>query len=223
MKKSVFLLALMTAPLWAEEVSTPMTDQQKMSYTLGWQVGQNVKSQGLTLDMQVFSEAVKESLSGAKERLTPEESRAAMQMLQKVAADHQRAQAEKNKADGDAFLAANKKKSGVKTTSSGLQYKVVKKGAGTAPTADDKVSVHYRGTLLDGTEFDSSYKRGQPAVFPLGGVIKGWTEGLQLMKPGAKYIFYVPSDLAYGAAGSRSSIPPNAVLTFEVELLSVEK
>jgi len=130
--------------------------------------------------------------------------------------------AEKNKKDGDAFLAENRKKEGVKTTVSGLQYKVLAEGKGGSPKATDKVSVNYRGTLIDGTEFDSSYKRGEPAAFGLNQVIKGWTEGIQLMKAGGKYTFTIPSELAYGERGTPGGpIGPNAVLIFEVELLSI--
>ena len=131
--------------------------------------------------------------------------------------------AEKNQKEGAAFLAANAKKAGVKTTPSGLQYLVIKEGAGKKPAATDAVTVHYRGTLLDGTEFDSSIKRGQPATFPLNQVIKGWTEGVQLMKEGAKYRFFIPSEQAYGPRGAGASIGPNATLIFEVELISVQK
>jgi FKBP-type peptidyl-prolyl cis-trans isomerase FklB len=129
---------------------------------------------------------------------------------------------EKNKKEGEAFLAENKKKSGIKALPSGLQYKVITEGKGKSPKATETVTVHYRGTLIDGTEFDSSYKRGQPATFPVGGVIKGWTEALQLMKEGAKWQLVIPSDLAYGESG-RQGIPPNAVLVFEVELVSIQK
>ena len=131
--------------------------------------------------------------------------------------------AEKNQKEGAAFLAANAKKADVKTTPSGLQYLVIKEGAGKQPTATDAVTVHYRGTLLDGTEFDSSYKRNQPATFPLNQVIKGWTEGVQLMKEGAKYRFFIPSELGYGQRGAGGLIGPNATLIFEVELISVQK
>jgi len=131
--------------------------------------------------------------------------------------------AEKNQKEGAAFLAANAKKAGVKSTPSGLQYLVIKEGAGKKPTAADAVTVHYRGTLINGSEFDSSYKRNQPATFPLNQVIKGWTEGVQLMKEGGKYRFFIPSELAYGSRGAGGLIGPNATLIFEVELISVQK
>src|SRR5204863_9102484 len=130
--------------------------------------------------------------------------------------------AEKNTTEGEKFLAENKNKPGVKTTGSGLQYKVLKEGSGTPPKETDTVVVNYRGTLIDGTEFDSSYKRGEPATFPVNRVIKGWTEALQLMKPGAKYQLFIPSDLAYGPGGTGGDIGPNATLIFEVELMSVK-
>ncbi|MBW2412326.1 MAG: FKBP-type peptidyl-prolyl cis-trans isomerase, partial [Deltaproteobacteria bacterium] len=130
---------------------------------------------------------------------------------------------EKNRADGEAFLAANKNKEGVVTTASGLQYKVLKKGDGPKPQNNDRVSVHYRGTLLDGTEFDSSYKRGKPATFQVNGVIRGWTEALQLMNVGSKYQLFIPSDLAYGTRGAGRKIGPNSTLIFDVELLGIEE
>ena len=139
--------------------------------------------------------------------------------------DMQQKQAEagkKNEADSEKFLADNKKKDGVKTTASGLQYKVIKEGNGPQPKSSDTVTVNYRGTLTDGTEFDSSYKRGQPATFPLAGVIKGWTEGLQLMKTGSKYQFFIPPALAYGEHSPSPTIPPNSTLIFEVELISIQ-
>lgn len=199
-----------------------MTDDQKISYVIARQIGQNLKSQGIPLDIPAFSAALQETMEGKEDRFTPQESQAIMQALQMKVADHQKALGEKNKKDGDAFLKANAKKKGVQKTKSGLEYRMDRAGAGQPPKETDKVRVHYRGTLIDGTEFDSSYKRNQPAEFPLNGVIKGWTEGLQLMAPGSKYTLYVPSELAYGEQG-RPGIPPNSVLIFEVELLEVLK
>jgi FKBP-type peptidyl-prolyl cis-trans isomerase FklB len=146
-----------------------------------------------------------------------------MMAFQKEVMAKQAEVAKKNKAEGEAFLAENKKKEGVKTTASGLQYKVIKPGKGKKPKSSDTVTVNYRGTLIDGTEFDSSYKRGQPATFQVSGVIPGWTEGLQLMEEGAKWQLFIPSNLAYGERGAGGVIGPNATLIFEVELLSIQE
>ena len=158
--------------------------------------------------------------------LSEEEMRTVMTAFQKEMAAKQaemmKSQGEKNKKEGEAFLAENKKKEGVKTLASGLQYKVIKEGTGKTPKATDKVSTHYQGTLIDGTEFDSSYKRGEPATFPVNGVIPGWTEALQLMKVGSKWQLFVPSKLAYGEKGAGPIIGPNAVLIFTVELLAIK-
>jgi len=174
-----------------------------------------------------MKEGIKDALAGAEPRLTFEERREVMtaltEELQKKHAEQAGTAGADNRKAGDEFLQANAKKQGVKTTASGLQYKVIKEGKGASPKATDSVTVHYSGTLIDGTEFDSSYKRGEPATFPLNGVIRGWTEGLQLMKEGAKYEFYIPSELAYGERGAGGAIGPNATLVFTVELISVNK
>ncbi len=198
------------------------TDDQKASYAIGQQIGQNMKTQGVSVDVDVLSMSIADVLAGKPSRLSPQEMQDALQKLQARMMAEEQKKGQKNKEEGDKFLAANKKKTGVKTTASGLQYETLKKGMGPLPKATDKVKVHYQGTLLDGTEFDSSYKRNQPAEFPLNAVIKGWTEGLQLMPVGSKYKFYIPSDLAYGPQG-RPGIPPNSVLIFEVELLDILK
>ncbi len=206
--------------------ATLKTDQDKISYMVGYQIGSNFKRDGLDVDTNMMLTGMKEALAGTKSTLTPEESQKLMQDLQKnlqtKAEAKRKAEGEKNAADGKKFLADNAKKSGVKTLPSGLQYKVVTEGKGDSPKATDTVSTNYKGTLIDGTEFDSSYKRGQPAKFPVNGVIKGWTEALQLMKPGAKWQLFVPSDLAYGDRGAGELIGPNATLLFEVELLAIE-
>jgi FKBP-type peptidyl-prolyl cis-trans isomerase FklB len=215
---------VMAAPVFA--ATTFKNDQEKVSYMIGYQIGTNFKNDGLEVDLNVLTSGLKAALTGEKSPLTPEESQKLMTELQKnlraKAEAKQKAEGEKNAKAGKDFLATNAKKDGVKTTASGLQYKVLTEGKGNAPKASDTVKVNYRGTLIDGTEFDSSYKRGQPAQFPVGGVIKGWTEALQLMKPGGKMQIWVPSDLAYGANGAGALIGPNATLAFEVELLGIE-
>ncbi len=188
------------------------TQKDKLSYAIGVDVGNSLKKNSIDVDMNVLMQGMKDAFSG-KPQMTD-------QQIKETMIAYQKEQAEKNKKAGEAFLAENKKKSGVVTMPSGLQYKIVKKGTGKSPKATDTVTVNYRGTLIDGTEFDSSYKRGQPATFPVNGVIPGWTEALQLMKEGAKWELFIPADLAYGATG-RPGIPPNSTLIFEVELISI--
>jgi FKBP-type peptidyl-prolyl cis-trans isomerase len=206
------------------------TRKEKFSYALGMdigtQVGGSLKKQSVDVDWNLASEGLKDAMSGGKTRLTQEEAKA---VLDEVQADVRKQQQEKmqqaaatNKAEGEKFLAANKAKEGVITLPSGLQYKILKAGDGPKPTANDQVVCNYRGTLINGTEFDSSYKRGQPATFGVGQVIKGWTEALQLMPVGSKWQLFIPSSLAYGERPDpRSGIEPNATLIFEVELLSI--
>ncbi len=201
--------------------------QVKFGYALGSDVGRNLKRQNFDFDTAAFLAGFKAAFTGSESKMTEEEIGTALQefqteMITKMAEERQK-QAAENKETGDKFLAENKTKEGVKTTESGLQYIVEKEGEGESPAAEDIVEVHYRGTLLDGTEFDSSYKREQPAKFPLNRVIKGWTEGVQLMKKGAKYKFFIPPELAYGEGGAGEQIGPNSTLIFEVELLSFEK
>jgi FKBP-type peptidyl-prolyl cis-trans isomerase len=201
------------------ELTTP---KQKASYAIGVNIGKGMKQQGVDADLDIILKGMKDGAAG-NAALTDQEMQEAMMNLQK---DMQSKAAEigvKSKKEGEDFLAANKSKEGVKATDSGLQYKVLKEGKGPKPKATDTVKVHYRGTLLDGTEFDSSYKRGEPIEFPLDGVIKGWTEGVQLMTVGSKYQFFIPSQLAYGERGSGGGIPPNSTLIFEVELLDIVK
>ena len=206
------------------------TRKEKFSYALGMdigtQVGGNLKKQSVEVDWNLTAEGLKDAMSGGKTRLTQEEAKA---VLDEVQADVRKQQQEKmqqaaatNKAEGEKFLAANKAKEGVITLPSGLQYKILKAGDGPKPTANDQVVCNYRGTLINGTEFDSSYKRGQPATFGVGQVIKGWTEALQLMPVGSKWQLFIPSSLAYGERGAGAEIGPNATLIFEVELLSIK-
>jgi len=203
------------------------TDKQKASYAIGMNVGSGLHRQGVDLDDAALLQGMKDALSGGKTLLTEEEARAALTKLQGEMQAKMQAKAaqkgEANKKEGDAFLAANKTKEGVVTLPSGLQYKILKEGNGPKPTASDSVVCNYKGTLINGTEFDSSYKRGEPATFPVTGVIKGWTEALQLMPVGSKWQLFIPPDLAYGPRGTPGGpIGPNATLVFEVELISIK-
>ncbi len=197
-----------------------------VSYALGLTIGQQLLGMGgKGLNIDDFAAAIKDVLAGRDPLVKPAEAQRLVQaFFAEQEAKQQAAMAEKGKAarvEGEAFLAENAKKEGIVTLPSGLQYEVITSGTGRKPKATDKVKCHYEGTLIDGTVFDSSYRRGEPAVFPLNGVIKGWTEGLQLMSEGAKYRFYIPFALAYGANGAGASIPPYAALIFDVELLEV--
>jgi len=196
--------------------------KDKVSYSIGLNVGANFKKQGQELNPDALLAGVKDALSGKTPALNENELKETMEAWSKQMEDKQKVVGEKNAADATKFLAENKKKDGVKTTASGLQYKVMKEGAGAQPKETDTVTVNYRGTLINGTEFDSSYKRGQPATFPVNGVIKGWTEALQLMKTGSKYQLFIPADLAYGARAVGPDITPNSALIFEVELIEVK-
>jgi len=191
------------------------TLSEKFSYMVGADVARSLKKFKADLDLKALMRGVEDGLAGKKPILSPEEAKATMQAMQEQATA-------RIKTDGAAFLAANKKKKGVVTTKSGLQYAILKKGDGPKPSADDVVRVHYRGTLIDGTEFDSSYKRGKPVTFRVKGVIAGWTEALQLMNVGTKCKLFIPSELAYGKRGAGRSIPPDASLVFEVELLGID-
>lgn len=221
------LLVSLTLTVAAEETSDGglKTPQEKLSYMLGMDVGASIKRLDTEVDLTVFMQAVEHVIKGQETLLTPEQAREIkqtfMQQRQEEAAATRKVLAEKNLGEGEAFLAQNGKKEGVETTESGLQYQVLKEGDGPKPKAEDQVTVHYRGTLLDGTEFDSSYGRGQPVTFELGSVIAGWTEGLQLMPVGSTYKFFIPPKLGYGERGAGGRIGPNATLIFEVELLKI--
>jgi len=208
--------------LFAEEKPPQLKDlKDKASYALGLNFGFNFKRQNVDLNTDAFAAGFKDAMAGRKPLMSEQEVRETMTAFEKDMQQKQAETAQKNAAEADKFLAANKSKEGVKTTESGLQYKVLKEGSGAQPKSSDTVTVNYRGTLTDGTEFDSSYKRGQPATFPVGGVIKGWTEALQLMKVGSKFQLFIPANLAYGEQG-RPGIPPNSLLIFEVELMDVK-
>ncbi len=208
-------------------VLTLTTQKQKASYAIGLNIGKSMHKDSVDVDPNILLRGMKDGLAGNKPLLTDDEARAAMVALQadlrKKGEEKMLVQGEANKKEGDAFLAENKSKEGVVTLPSGLQYKILKEGTGPKPATTDTVVCNYKGTLLDNTEFDSSYKRGQPATFPVGGVIKGWTEALQLMPVGSKWELFIPPDLAYGARGGPGGgIGPNATLVFEVELMSIQ-
>ena len=206
--------------------------QAQVSYIIGRDLARNFAQQGLELDVDTLAGALKEGLQGLPSRLTPEQMQAAMQQLQEQmdsgGADDQNQEQDpnamnNNKAEGETFLAENAAKPGITTLPSGLQYEVLTQGTGPKPTLGSSVTTHYHGTLINGTVFDSSYQRGQPATFPVNGVIAGWTEALQLMPEGSKYRLYIPSDLAYGKRGAGRDIPGDTALIFDVELLKVNK
>jgi|SRR3984885_255931 len=202
------------------------TDEQKDSYALGINIGRSLKKQKVDLDTASVMRGIKDALAGSPSLLTDTEIDAGLKQLaaeaQKVQDAEQAKAGEANMKEGQEFLAANKTKDGVVTLPSGLQYKILTAGTGAKPTASDTVVCNYRGTFINGTEFDSSYKRGQPASFPVGGVIKGWTEALQLMPVGSKWQLFVPPDLAYGERGAGGAIGPNQTLVFDVELISIK-
>jgi FKBP-type peptidyl-prolyl cis-trans isomerase FklB len=209
------------------------TDKDKESYAIGLNIGKSIHRDGVDVDPNILLRGMKDALNDGKPALTDDEAKAVMTSLQtrlrkqqaekaQVAAEASKKLGEADKAAGDAFLAENKTKDGVVTLPSGLQYKILTEGTGPKPTATDTVVCNYRGTLLDNTEFDSSYKRNQPLTIPVGGVIKGWTEALQLMPVGSKWQLFIPSDLAYGPT-AKGPIPPNSTLIFEVELLSIQE
>ena len=203
------------------------TEKDKISYVVGMQIGGSLANIKEEIDLAVVTRAMQAALDGSQPELTPEEAMAVQQAFQQKMQAKQAAKmqemATKNKAEGEAFLAKNKTAAGVKSTESGLQYQVITEGTGSKPAATDTVKVHYVGTLLDGTKFDSSVDRGQPAQFALNAVIPGWTEGLQLMTVGSKYTLWIPSELGYGDRGTPGPIGPNATLKFEVELLEIVK
>ncbi len=201
------------------------TDKEKVSYIIGHQIGTDFDRNAVDVDLDKLLLGLKDGKGKKKSQISPDDSQKVMDSfrknLQAKAEAKQKEAGDKNSKEGKKFLDENKKKADVKTTPSGLQYQVLTEGKGNNPKATDTVTVHYKGTLLDGTEFDSSYSRKEPASFPLNGVIKGWTEGLQLMKAGSKYKFFIPAELAYGDNGSPPKIGPNSTLIFEVELLSI--
>jgi FKBP-type peptidyl-prolyl cis-trans isomerase FklB len=224
---AVLGMGLLAASAQAAEPTTLKTQKDKVSYSIGLDIGKNMKKQLLDIDPDLLARGIKDALSDGKHLLTEEEVQTVMtafqQEMQAKAGARNKEVGDKNMKEGETFLAANKKKEGVVTLPSGLQYKVTTAGNGKKPKSSDTVTTQYRGTLIDGTEFDSSYKRGQPASFPVTGVIAGWTEALQLMPVGSKWLLVIPSSLAYGPRGAGQMIGPNATLIFEIELLSIQE
>lgn len=215
------LISILSVLAWTGCSRKPKTEKDQVSYTIGAQFGKSLKAQNLDLDVKQLAHGLEDGLNGQKPVLTDEEMQAAMMKLAESRQKEMKVLADKNKQESDAFLAQNKTADGVKVTPSGLQYKITEEGNGPSPKPDDTVVVQYRGTLIDGKEFDSSYKRKMPAEFPVKGVIPGWTEGLQLMKKGGKATFWIPPELAYGDR-PRQNIPPNATLIFDVELVDIK-
>jgi FKBP-type peptidyl-prolyl cis-trans isomerase len=229
--KSAWIIALsigiLAGQVYAQD-AVLKTQKDKVSYSIGMDIGTTLKKQELDVDPAILARGIRDSMSGQKPLMTDQEMRDTITTFQKEMMAKQQEQTkqmgEKNKKQGEAFLAENKKKEGVKTLPSGLQYKVIKAGKGKKPKATDTVTTHYRGTLIDGTEFDSSISRGKPASFPVNGVIPGWTEALQLMEEGAKWQLFIPSNLAYGDRGTPGGpIGPNATLIFDIELISIQE
>ncbi|MDX1504186.1 MAG: FKBP-type peptidyl-prolyl cis-trans isomerase [Spongiibacter sp.] len=229
MKKTVLSAVVISGLLVAcggEKNAEPSLDSEiaKVSYGIGANIGSRF-GDDLPLDVDAFSAGVRDALAGGELKMSDEEIMTTLQNFQQkqMAARQEQAQAESevNKKAAEEFLAKNAKEEGVITTESGLQYKIIEKGEGESPSAEDKVEVHYEGTLLDGTVFDSSYKRNETVTFPVNGVIPGWTEALQLMKVGAKWTLYIPPELAYGAGGAGQMIGPNSALVFDVELVDI--
>jgi len=210
----------------SQSPTTLSTPKDKLSYAIGLNIGRSLQKDDIAIDPEIVAQGFKDALAGGKTLLTDDEAKAAIVALQadlrKKQEETMKAAGEANKKQGDAFLAANKAKEGVVTLPSGLQYKIVTPGTGPKPAATDTVVCNYRGTLIDGTEFDSSYKRGQPATFPVGQVIPGWTEALQLMPVGSKWQLFIPPDLAYGERSPSPVIGVNSTLIFDIELLSIQ-
>ncbi|MCF6298737.1 MAG: FKBP-type peptidyl-prolyl cis-trans isomerase [Thiomicrorhabdus sp.] len=227
MKKILLIsLGLALAPSAFADKTNLNTIEQKASYTLGADIAKNFRSQGLEIDVDAFSLGLEDALQNRDLKLNEEEMMAAInavkQRMQKQQLEKQKSIARKNLDEGKAFLAENAKKEGVITLDSGVQYKVLTEGKGESPTPEDTITAHYRGTLLDGTEFDSSFKRNTPLTLQMGSVIKGWGEVLKLMKSGAKWEVYIPSDMAYGEKGAGDAIGPNQALIFTIELIKFE-
>lgn len=200
--------------------ATPKTDDEKFSYAIGYQIAESVKRQGMEVDVDSLIQAIRDDLTGTPLRISQPEMQAAVVAYQQKKFEEL---SDENQKAGKKYLAANKKKPGIVELPSGLQYRIVEEGSGEKPVSSDTVKVHYRGTLIDGTEFDSSYARGEPATFQIANIINGWQEALTLMSEGAKWQVFIPPILAYGSGGAGQNIGPNATLVFEIELVSIEK
>ena len=222
MKKILICIITSVVCLNAQAESTLNTDKEKFSYSVGIQLAQNMLRQSIQVDPDAFVQAVRDVLTGSQLKLTPQQIQQVLISYQQQALEEQQAQGQKNKLAGEKFLSENKKKTGIIETSSGLQYKILKQGNGKKPSASDSVVVHYRGTLIDGKEFDSSYARGEPLTLSASGVIKGWQEVLPMMQTGSKWQIYVPSELAYGERGAGPDIGPHSALIFDIELLAIK-
>ena len=228
MKSSVIVIATLLAAstAFSQDKAQLKDERDKVSYSIGVDIGTTFKKQNMDINPEALMSGLKDGTSGAKPQMTDEEMKTTMMNFSNSMREKQAAVAKeaggKNAAAGEKFLAENKSKEGVKTTASGLQYKVIKEGTGPQPKETDTVETHYRGTLLNGTEFDSSYARNEPATFPVNRVIKGWPEALQMMKVGSKYQLFIPASLAYGERGAGQDIGPNETLQFEVELLGIK-
>ena len=224
---AVLGIMLFASSVYAGDNIELKDQKDKVSYSIGSNIGKNLKRQAVEVNPDVLLQGIKDVLSGGKTLMTEQEVNETMMNFQKDIMAKQQARmkelSEKNKKEGEAFLAENKKKEGIIALPSGLQYKVIKEGDGKIPTATDTVTVHYRGTLIDGTEFDSSYTRGQPVTFPVKGVVPGFSEALQLMKVGSKWQLFIPSNLAYGERGAGDDIGPNSTLIFDLELISIKE
>ena len=220
---SCITLCLLATPAMAADVAKLETDKQKLSYAFGYNVGQKIKHEIADLDEAAFGQAIHDAMTETASRLSSAETQTIVANFQKKRLEEIQKAGEKNLKDGKEFLAANKKKKGVVTLPSGLQYKIIKSAKGDKPSASDSVVAHYRGTLINGKEFDSSITRGEPATFPVAGVIPGWQEILPLMPVGSKWQVFIPSELAYGERGPGGLIGPNETLIFEIELLKIAK
>ncbi|MEO6034874.1 MAG: FKBP-type peptidyl-prolyl cis-trans isomerase [Verrucomicrobiota bacterium] len=224
---AILSCALLISVLGFEDKRVLKDQNAKVSYSIGLEIGSGMKKQKLDVDPELIIAGFRDGLSGTNPALSEAEIKEVMALFEKEMesrlAKESAVTKEKNKKDGENFLAANRKKDGVKVLPSGLQYKILKEGSGPSPKTEDQVTTHYRGTLIDGTEFDSSYNRNAPASFGVGQVIKGWQEALPLMKVGSKWQLFIPSDLAYGEHGASGVIGSDATLIFEIELLSIDK
>ena len=218
---TALVLGLLTTPVLAEVKTKEATRDQKLSYSAGYRFGLNIQRQGIPVSQEYLMQGMQDAMTGSESVFSQEELVAAVESWEKEAKEQKQMAATENLKQGEAFLAENGKKEGVVTLENGLQYKIINEGEGASPKASDQVTVHYRGTLIDGTEFDSSYKRGEPTTFGVSQVIQGWVQALQMMKEGAKWELAIPANLAYGERGAGGVIGPNQTLLFEVELIKI--